>query len=503
MPDKSPRIGNRSLATVLLWLRLAALVALSNVALLPQPATPDQDGPFKVGERLTYTVGFEKFSNVAYAELSTVSKGKIGDVEAIELRGRVKTLDFVSAAFYLVDESRNVFASPEGVPLYITRVQNIGGIPKESIQNNLAAPTGNLELLTMIYRIRHSLGTGAFNIYENEKVYPVTFQMTGNEKIRTDAGGFETTLHTVQCDYFTEIGIKDFRINLSTDEAKVPVAIRFRTAKGEFRAKVASIQNVEPQADPLPTPTPISTPKPTPVPTPTPQLYIDNQPLVPELSFVLGETLEYRITQDAQPIGTFTLQAAERKQFQGLDSLLLSATVTDASAGLFSKGDGIKAQVNPETLGPRRFDINFSGSLAGLNQTAIFDEQTNLITYKGAAQIEAPVGTHSILSLVYAIRSFNLKPSKDTSNPINDTRVAVFWENRPYVFTLRPSEAELISSRGEKISAQLVTIRTGNPQLDALNLKIWLANGERRLPIKFSVGKYQADLISVKVIPPQ
>jgi hypothetical protein len=484
---------------------LAALSVLLLIKLIPaQPAAASVDTSFKVGERLTYTVGFEKFSNVAYAELQTVSRGRIGDVEVVELRSRVKTLDFLSAAFYLVDESRTIFASADtGVPLYVARTRYVGGLPKETIQNNLNAPTGNFDLVTMIHKIRQSDGSGSFNIFEGEKIHAVTFQATGPEKIKADAGEFDTSVVNVQCDYLTELGIRDLRINISTDEARVPVAIRFRTAKGEFRAKVASIQNLEPQAEPLPTPSPIGTPKPTPVPTPTPRSYIDNQPLPPDLSFDLGETLEYRLSTAGQPVATFVLRAAERKEVQGVDSLILSATVTDSPGGTFAKGDSIVAVVNPETLGPRKLDIKLSGPLASINQSVNFDERANLITFRGTGQIEAPVGTHSILSLVYAIRSFNLKPSKDTSNPINDTRVAVFWESRPYIFTLRPSVADLITMQNDKVSAQLISVSTGNPQLDALNLKIWLSNDERRIPLRFMAGSYQADLISYKIVQPR
>lgn len=500
MSAELTQAGRKSLAAFWLGVVMFAAIAVLQGSAAPQTS----EGPvFKVGERLTYSVGFEKFNNVAYAEIYTVSRGKIGDVEAVELRGRVKTLDFFSAAFYLVDESRNIFASPDGVPLYMTRIQNVGGLPRETIQNNISSPTGNFDLVTMLYRIRYSQGAGSFNIFENERVYPVTFNVTGNEKFKTDAGEFDTSIIAVQCEYFTDLGFKDVRINISTDEAKIPVAVRFKSSKGEFRAKLASIQNVEPQTDPLPTPVPVSTPKATPVPTPTPKSYVDNQPLSPELSFALGETLEYRLTAGGQPVGTFKLQAAERKQYQGLDSLFLTATATQSDGSLFAKGDGVSAVVNPDTLAPRKLDINLTGPLGSLNQSVFFDERSNTIMFKGTGQIEAPVGTHSILSLVYAIRSFNLKPSKDTSNPINDTRVAVFWENRPYIFTLRPSNAELMSWRGEKVSAQLISVTTGNPILDAQNIKIWLSNDDRRVPIKFQIGRYQAELTSDSIATPK
>lgn len=488
---------------------LALLGALLGYAVIfSRPTAASVDTRFKVGERITYTVSFEKFSNVAYAELYTVSRGKLGSVEAVELRARVKTLNFISAAFYLIDESRTVFVAPDsGLPLYIVKTRNVGGLPKETIQNELTAPTGNFDLVSMIYKIRHSESSGSFNISEGEKIYTVTFQTTGGERVKTDAGEFDTTVVNVQCEYFTEIGIRDFRMNLSTDEAKVPVVFKFRTAKGEFTARFASIQNLEPQPEPTPTPSVVVTPRPTPAvsatPTPVPPTYFDNRPLSPDLSFDLGETLEYRLSTGGKAIANFVLNAAERKQVQGVDSLILTATVTDASAGPFVKGDSIRTVVDPETLGPRQIEMKFSGGLAAASQAILFDEKTNTIMFNGASRIEAPVGTHGILSLLYAMRSFNLKPSRDTSNPINDTRVAVFWENRPYVFTLRPSTAENIKLQDTTVSAQMISVTTGNQQLDGLNLKVWLSNDSRRVPLRFSVGPYQADLVSERMIPPR
>ncbi len=493
------------------WVALGTSLAtiLAGLATFTAPASASADTQFRIGERITYTVGFEKFANVAYAELYTVSRGKLGAVEAVELRARVKTLNFISAAFYLVDESRTVFAAPDtGIPLYIAKIRNVGGLPNETIQNNLATPTGNFDLVTMIYNIRHSEASGSFNISEGDRIYTVTFQTTASERIKTDAGEFDTSLVNVQCEYFTEIGLRDFRMNLSTDEAKIPVAVRFRTAKGEFFAKAASIQNLEPQTDPIPTPSLAATPRPTPAPTITPTptptpTYAENLPLPADLSFDLGETLEYRLSTGGKVVANFVLSAAERKQVQGLDSLILTATVTDAPMGPFAKGDSIRAVVDPETLGPRQIEMKFSGGLAAASQTVVFDEKTNTIMFNGTSRIEGPVGTHGILSLLYAMRSFNLKPSKDTTNPINDTRVAVFWENRPYVFTLRPSTAETIKQQNQDISAQLISISTGNPQLDSLNLKVWLSNDQRRVPLRFTAGQYQADLISDKTIPPR
>ena len=168
---------------------------------------------------------------------------------------------------------------------------------------------------------------------------------------------------------------------------------------------------------------------------------------------------------------------------------------------IFSQNDSITVNADPLTLAPRMIDIKMFGGLAGISQLAIFDERTGAISFKGNSRVEAPVATHSILSLLYAMRSFNLKPSAVRTNPVNDTRVAVFWESQPYVFTLRPSAAAEVTVNGQKRLAQQITINTGNPQLDQMAIKVWLSNDEGRVPIRFSVGPYQADLVSATNTP--
>jgi hypothetical protein len=455
---------------------------------------------FRIGEKITYSVSFEKFADVAYGETYVVSRGRLGDKDAVEIRGKFKTRDFLSAAFYLIDESRVVFISPEsGLPLYVSRSQN-GGIPKETSENYLETPTTSFDLLSLIYKIRASGGAGAATLSENGSIYTVTYAPSTAEKVKTDAGEFETSVINVQSEYFTGLELKDFRINLSNDDAKVPVLIRFKAKKGEFKMAASSVNVIVPEPEAQPTPTPVQTSRPvaTPKPVATPAPYVDNQPLLPELAFELGETLEYKLSSGGQQVGTFKLQAKERKQRNGVDCLLLTATAADVRAGnsLFALGDKILAYVDPDNLAPIQVDINLHGQLGSLNNSVTFNRELSTVMY-GGKNVDVPVGTQSLLSLLYAIRSYNLKPSRDASNPVNDTRVAVFWDKQPLVFTLRPSASEVISVGDAKISAQQISISTGNqnPQLDQLQIKIWLGNDERRLPLRISAGGYQADLI--------
>lgn len=464
--------------------------------------------PFRIGERLTYNISFENINNAAYAEIYAVSRGKLGDKDAVELRSKIKTNDLVSA-FYLIDETRTTFAaSDSGLPLYTKKISNAGALPIETVGNYTVNPTTYNDLLTMIYQARNAGGTGSFSFQEDERVYNAVFVNTGkNERVKTGAGDFETSVSKVESSFLTEKGITNLLINFSVDAEKIPAVIRFKTAKGDFRAEIASIQLIEPEvvAEPTITPTPTPRPANTPKPVATPTPYIDNESLTSELPFKLGETLEYQISTGGRMLGLVTLQAKERKQFSGQDSLLLTATVTETQPNqqIFKLNDEIQANVDPLSLAPQIIQLKLSGALAAFNQKISFDQKTGTAVDGRAIPIDVPVGTHSILSLAYAIRSFNLKPSKDLTNPVNDTRVAVFLDKQADVLILRPSNADIINLQGEKVSAQLISISTGNPAIDQYNIRLWLGNDEKRLPLRLMFGTYQADLVSEKQIPPK
>lgn len=482
--------------------RLSIVILLLGANLYGQDsAVAPQPSRFRVGEKLSYNISFGKFSNAGYAETHVVSRGKLTGKDAVEIRAKVKTYEMVSAAFFQLDESRTVFAAPDtGLPLHVTTSSNDSAIPKENNINYLAQPTQNFDLLTLIFKARESNGIGTFPLYENDQLYTATFSPSGSSTVRTDAGTFYTTVSRVQSDYFAAIGINDLYIHFQIDESRVPVVIRFTTAKGEFKAVLASIALPEVEA-PAPTvsPSPTPTPKPpvTPRPTPTPDAYVENRPLNTELGFALGELLEYRLSVAGRAMATLALNARERKLVQGEDSLLLTATITGVEPGnaSFRLGDSAMVQADPETLAPKRTETRFTSAFPGSSELVSFDKRTGMITFGAQKTVDGPIGTHSILSLIYAMRSFNLKPSRDASNPVNDTRVAVFWDAKVHVFTLRPANAEEITINGEKVSAQLVTVNTGNPQLDALALKVWLGT-ESRIPLRFSFGVYQADLVA-------
>src|SRR5215204_2912668 len=201
------RISHRNTSIrlkVIAWSAIALASLLLPCLTSPSRAqTIAETSGFRIGERLTYTVSLGRFPNAAYAELYCVSRGRLGEKDAIELRSKLKTLDLASAV-YSIDENRTTFVSPAtGQPLYTSIVQNSFGLPKETVQSLLSAPTPHVDLLTMIYRLRQLDGSGSLTMQEGDKVYSVTFQPSGAEKQKTDAGEFDTTIVSIQSEYFT------------------------------------------------------------------------------------------------------------------------------------------------------------------------------------------------------------------------------------------------------------------------------------------------------------
>jgi hypothetical protein len=478
-----------------LFVSVLAAAAVFGVCDRSASAQGEPAEALRVGEKLTYNISFNRLPNVAYAETNVVSKGKIAGKEAYEVRSRFKTLNFLSAGSLPVDIDRTTYISPaDGSSIVVKNLDNSTGAAIATSTNFIEKSPGSFDLTAMLFRIRSSGGVGSFSMFENEKLYTVTLQSMGTETVKSDAGDFPASIVDVKSDFLTESGYTGLQVSISSEGANVPV--KFRLKRGKNQEYIGLIASIQVAAEPTPTPTPamVQTPRPTPVPTPKPPNYIPNQPLT-GLPFDLGESLEYSVTTDQREIGTVVLAARERRLVNDRDSLILTATVTGASsAELFGVGNSIRASVDPETLAPYDISIGFSGTLAAFNQTAQFDPETSRVSLPGNQRIDVPVGTHNVLSLIYALRLFNLNPSKDATNRVNDTRVSVFWQGRANIFTLRPSVPQIITIGGQKILAQQVAVSTGNPQLDALQIKVWLSNDDRRLPLRFALGRYQLEL---------
>ena len=470
----------------------------------PAQAQTSPSGRFKVGERLTYNVSFANFQNAAFAETYVISDGKYGERDAIYLQGKLRTTDFVKAAFFSIDETRQILVAPDsGLPLLSKIIYDEDGMPREKV-NDYKGTAPSYDWLSALYQLRFSTAqSGVLSVQEGADTIQLSYEVTGKARDKTAAGDFDTIVLDIQTTAFPKL-----QIHLSDDDRRFPVVLSYKHPKGVVRMELASIQDMSPEPVAENTPKPQNTPPvvaPTPKPRATPTPYINNQPLAQDLPFDLGETLTYKLSRPTagNSFGTMVVQAKERKQFFGKDSVLLSATVQQLTDGnsFFTAGDSIQSYVEPESFLPRRTEINFHGALSLFNQTLLFQQSTGKVNDGKGAVYDIPVGTHDILSLAYAIRSFNVKDVKPNKPPGSDIRVALFTGDGPVILTILSQPEETIDFQGKKVVTQVIFATIGQS-----SAKLWLSKDQDRLPLRISIISptfaFNADLISVVQNPP-
>src|SRR5260370_38352407 len=109
----------------------------------------------------------------------------------------------------------------------------------------------------------------------------------------------------------------------------------------------------------------------------------------------------------------------------------------------------------------------------------------NLVQNRGAAvsdsreRIDIPVGTHDLVSLVYAIRTFSLTPPKRNA-------ISIMATARPRTLFITSLRRETIEVSGQSISALQLSLTTDDPQPDKLQMRMWFGDDTRHLPLRFT-----------------
>src|SRR5260370_8537718 len=105
----------------------------------------------------------------------------------------------------------------------------------------------------------------------------------------------------------------------------------------------------------------------------------------------------------------------------------------------------------------------------------------NLDQNRGAAvsdsreRIDIPVGTHDLVSLVYAIRTFSLTPPKRNA-------ISIMATARPRTLFITSLRRETIDVSGQSISAIQLSLTTADPQAAKLQMRIWVGADTPPLP---------------------
>jgi hypothetical protein len=201
----------------------------------------------------------------------------------------------------------------------------------------------------------------------------------------------------------------------------------------------------------------------------------------------------------AQPAGQATFHVRGRSKYFDRDGLFLTlgAQTTNALQHLFFASDVINSYVDPTTLLPFQTELNLVEGRSRSNTKLKINQDYGTATTDKGARIEIPVGTHDYLSFFYALRTFNLAPGRRSG-------VSILVNNRPKTLFFEVLNREPLQLGSQKIPAIQISLTTDDPQPDKYQLRVWISEDRRRLPLRITavtkLGALRADLAIIPLI---
>jgi Protein of unknown function (DUF3108) len=502
-------------------LLMTLALAVLQVAAQRQDGTVDSPPfsktPYQVGELLTYNVAFSNFVDAAHVELLVAERGTFFTREGLQLRAHVETTGVVNAALYSINNDYTTYIDPtSGLPFRTQQVIREGGRTSDTTSEynqpvgTTAIPPklrsgeipGTYDFLSVLYRLRAMPlmqgGKYYFTVRSDLDEYNAELRVVGREMIKTNVGSFNTIVTQVYVPKNDDANDYRIRVYFSDDERRVPVLVTARLRSGDIRVELVGSEFITPtQPGRQPTTPPIITP---PIINPSGGAGVSGAALPRELPFTAGEQLNFNVFLGTatQAVGTASFQVRSRARYFNRDGLLLTvkAQTSAAASRIFFANDQVNSYVDPNTLLPFRTELNLIEGRNRTNQILTIDQDRgNAVTDKGVA-IEIPVGTHDYISVLYALRSFNLAPPKRNA-------VTILVNNRPRTLFITSLKRETIQLGGQRVPAVQISLTTDDPEADKYALRLWVSEDRRRLPLRITantqLGIVRADLAIIPV----
>jgi hypothetical protein len=468
---------------------------------------------YRVGERLTYNVSYSSFISAAHVEVLVAARGMFFGREAIQLKGHVETTGTVNAAVLALNNDYISYVDPNtGLPFHGQQFIRAASRDSDTTADfnqpaGVAALApgrvgefpGVYDLLSAVYRLRTLPLKENSTYYLTVRIENVDYQLqvkvAGQEVVKTNVGSFNTVVSRISM----KGALGDYRLqaNFSADERHVPVLVSARQSSGDIRAELAASEFIATPALPPPSPTPVPA-NPTipraPVAIPT-QPSASNDGALSSLPFKVGEQLNYQVYLPTikQPVASASFQVRARSKYFDKDGLLfnVSAQTTNALQHLFFATDTLASYVDPKTLLPFHTEYSLiEGRRRSATKLTINQDYGTATTDKNV-RIEIPVGTHDYLSFFYALRTFNLNPPRRNA-------VSILVENKPKTLFISALKRETIQLGSQSVAAIQISLTTDDPESDKFQLRAWISDDERRLPLRLTavtaLGPVRADL---------
>lgn len=479
-------------------------------------SAPFSPAPYRVGERLTFNVSFSNFVSAAHIELLVAGRGTFSGREGIQLKGHIETTGVVNAALLALNNDYITYVEPStGLPFYGQQTLRVASRTSESSANfnepagtaaispkTMSALFGTYDFLSAIYRVRAlPLTDGAtygLTVRNENDVHQLEVRVTGREVIKTNVGSFDTVVTRLRVKNDSRVNDYNIRVYFSDDQRHVPVLITGKISDGVLRAELAGSEFIAtPPVPPGASPTPavaVVPPRTSPTPAGQPVGNLEGLP------FRVGEQLNYQVYLPTIPaaVAQATFQVRARSKYFNKDGLFftVNAQTTNALQHLFFASDTINSYADPRTLLPFQTELNLVEGRRRANTKLTINQDHGVATTDQGARIEIPVGTHDYLSFFYVLRTFSLTPPRRTA-------VSLLVENKPKTLFITALKRETVQIGSQQIPAIQVSLTTDDADSDKFQLRAWISDDSRRLPVRFTaltkLGAIRADLAIIPV----
>lgn len=487
----------------------------------PPPFNP---AVYRLGERLTYNVNYSQFISAAHVEMVVSGRGTFFERDGIQLKAHVETTGVVNVALLSLNNDYTTYVFAEnGLPYRSQQVvREAGRTTEAALDYNQPAGTdaippklriggsaGIYDLLSAVYRIRAMpllMGAQYFITVRNvNEEYQAEIRVIGKEYVKTGVGSFDAI--------GTRIKVKggpnyDVRVYFSDDEWHVPVMLTARHGDADVQAELAASALETPSVTPPTNRANVEPSKQVTIVTPpvNPRVSTSTSVLtsgsVLDLPFKIGEQLNYQVFlgKGNQSIGTLNFIVKSRGRYFNRDGLQLTASAqTTGAAAVLPVRDQITSYVDPATLLPFRTEINFSEGKYKSARSYNLDQDRGAATTEGSPdRVDIPIGTHDLLSAFYSLRTFAPIIGKQNA-------ISIMAVNKPRALLITAQRRETIELNGQKIAAIVMELKTDDPQPDKLQIRIWVGDDSRHLPLRITavtgLGAMRADLIVVPSNP--
>lgn len=447
-------------------------------------------------------------------EFLVAARGTFFGREGVQLKGHVETRGVVNTALFAVNNDYVTYVDPaNGLPYHRQQtIRGTAGTQETADDFNQPAGTGAIstkrkneipgayDFLSAVYRLRAlplAEGTTYTLTARNENLnYLIETKIIGREVIKTTVGSFNTVVAQVRVKPESQSSY-EIKAYFSDDQRHIPVLIVSRLSAGEIRAELAGSGFVA-APSPTPTPTPVAPPiNGAPPPrTPIPSTPADNTPV--DLPFKVGEQLNYQIflpTIQAS-VGVATFQVRAKSKFFDHDGFQFTVTAQTSNAlqKLFVANDSMTSYVDPKTLLPFHNEWTFNEGRRRVTGKLAINQDYGTATTESGTRIEIPVGTHDYLSIFYALRTIKLTPSKATA-------VSILVNNQTKTLFITALKRETLQLGSQSVSAIQYSLTTDDTEGDKYQLRGWISDDKRRLPLRLTamteLGPVRADLVII------